>query len=128
LFIASQHGHVGAIKLLLAAKASIIDVCNNDGASALFIASQNGHVGAMKVLLAAKASIIDVCDNSGTSALQIATKSGRVEAVKLLESQLNTSQSFTRGSPQGNGGNDLRQSTTKDLLATESTIMESFDD
>jgi len=42
------------MKLLLATKASIIDICKNDGASALFIASQNGHVEAIKLLLEAK--------------------------------------------------------------------------
>jgi len=73
------------MKILLAVKPSLIDICNKYGLSALYVASCNGHVEAMKILLAAKPSLIDVYNKDGVWALQIATTNGHVEATALLE-------------------------------------------
>jgi ankyrin repeat protein len=51
LHIASMHGHVEAIKVLVVQLGADKDAKTADGATALHMAAVNGHVEAMKVLL-----------------------------------------------------------------------------
>ena len=51
LLIASQHGHLAIVKLLVAAKARVNAQSGPHGVTALFIAALNGRTGCARVLL-----------------------------------------------------------------------------
>ena len=83
LWIASQKGHTGIVKLLLEAKADVNAARKTNGVTPLFMASQNGHTEVVKLLLAAKADV-NAADQGGVTPLWIAVKKGRTEIVRLL--------------------------------------------
>ena len=62
--MASQHGHLEVVRLLLESGADK-DLANNDGRTARIIASQNGH-------------------HDGSTALMMASQNGHLEVVRLL--------------------------------------------
>ena len=53
---ASWYGHMGAVQLLLKAKATV-DLCDAMGMSALYGTTQNGHLSCARLLLDAKATV-----------------------------------------------------------------------
>jgi ankyrin repeat protein len=79
--IAAQQGHTEAVKLLLAAKASV-DAANKDGWTPLYIAARKGHTEAIKLLLAANAD--PTKEVQGWTALAIADRNGHKDIAALL--------------------------------------------
>ena len=82
LFGAAQYGHTAAVKLLLAANASV-DAPNTDGTTPLFFAAENGHTAALELLLAAKAGV-DTPKKDGATPLFVAAFQGHLDVVRLL--------------------------------------------
>jgi cytohesin len=81
LYIAAGRGHTEAIKLLLAAKASV-DAPNKNGSTPLLIVAQQGHTEAIKLLLAANAD--PTKEVQGWTALAIADRNGHKDIAALL--------------------------------------------
>jgi uncharacterized protein len=67
LMLASENGHINAMKLLIA-KGSDVNIKNNYGSTALMFASQNGHFDAMELLISA-GSDVNIMNNYGWTAL-----------------------------------------------------------
>ena len=83
LIVASQKGHVGAMQILIKAKAAV-DQATEDGATPIFIASQNGHAPAIRLLLEAGARSAELMFQGKVSPLHTAAEKGHLECVKLL--------------------------------------------
>ena len=84
LFMASQNGHTGVVKLLLANKADVNAALKTDGRTPLFMASQNGHTWVVKLLLANKADVNVARKTDDVTSLFAASYNGHTEIVKLL--------------------------------------------
>jgi predicted LPLAT superfamily acyltransferase len=82
LFIASQEGHVGVVRLLLD-KGARMDKPNKNGTTPLFIASQGGYVDIVRLLLDNGARV-DKAMNDGGTPLMIASYRGHLKIVRLL--------------------------------------------
>ena len=78
---AAQSGHVGAVYVLIMAKARI-DAADSNGNTPLYAAANHGHVGIMLLLLQAKADATH--SRSGWSALSAAASAGHTAAVRCL--------------------------------------------
>ncbi|PCI37399.1 MAG: hypothetical protein COB50_03775, partial [Thiotrichales bacterium] len=83
LIIASEHSHIGIVKLLLKAKGIDVNETNKSGGTALVYASHGGHFEVVKQLLEAKAEV-NQADKDNCTALMYASKNGHVEVVKQL--------------------------------------------
>ena len=82
LIRASLSGHMGAVQVLLAARAEI-DCKEKNGWAALMCAAKNGHEGVMQALLEAGAAV-DSKSNNATTALIVAAKYGQAGAMQVL--------------------------------------------
>ena len=69
---ACTYGHVGAVRLLLKAKAKV-DSADSDGFSALYRACTDGHLNVTRMLLEAKA-MVDAPSKKGGTPLIVAVK------------------------------------------------------
>ena len=79
---ACGHGHIGAVRLLLKAKATV-DLCNSAGGCALFGASDKGHLECVRLLLKERATV-DLAKKDGATSLYVACQNGHLECVRLL--------------------------------------------
>ena len=82
LFVASQKGHAGVVKLLLKKRARV-DAAMQDGATPLFMASQLGHAHIVE-LLVGKGARVDAAMQDGATPLFIASQRGHAGVVGLL--------------------------------------------
>ena len=82
LYTASSQGCIEAVKVLLAAGATV-DKALSCGTTPLYIASSKGHTDALKALLAAGATV-DTARSCGATPLYIASQYGHTDAVKAL--------------------------------------------
>lgn len=85
MIAACDSGHVGAVNLLLEARASIDAPCRSDGEVPLIAAVREGHSAVVRRLLDANANARDVClSHPIFTPLYLAASSGRPDIVKLL--------------------------------------------
>ena len=82
LSVAAEHGHVGAVQLLLEYGAAV-DATASDGITALMHAAYKGHEAVLRLLLKEGATV-DAKASSGKTALMLAAGSGQIGAVRLL--------------------------------------------
>ena len=82
LFVATEHGHLQVIRLLLEANADK-EKALEDGATPLFIAAQNGHLEVVRLLLQASADK-DKAFQDGATPLFVAAQNGQLEVARLL--------------------------------------------
>ena len=85
LHLAARHGHVEAIKILLANKASII-ARDKDGLTPLLIAAKYNQTSVLSLLLSAYADC-NAIDNDENTALIFACKCGSYTVVRMLLSK-----------------------------------------
>ena len=97
LQVACANGHVGAVRLLLKAKATL-DLRDSNGGSALNAACAWNRLECAQLLLEAKATI-DLASNAGATPLLAATYHGYTPVVQLL---LEAKASTTARSMNGN--------------------------
>ncbi|TWU71802.1 hypothetical protein ED733_000524 [Metarhizium rileyi] len=79
---ASEEGHAGIVRLLLATPGADADVKNQGGWTSLAAASRQGHVDVVKLLLEANADL--QTNYAGWTPLNVAANDGHAEVVKLL--------------------------------------------
>ena len=90
LVIASQNGHVEAVRALVAAGGNVnhaiprgIGKPVNEGGTALELVSQQGHVEVVRILVSAGANV-NHANKTGATALFFASQDGHIDVVKLL--------------------------------------------
>ena len=79
---ACLNGHVGAVRLLLKAKATV-DLRDAHGCAALYDACSRGHLECAQLMLEAKATI-DLASHDGATSLVSAAQQGHATVVQLL--------------------------------------------
>jgi ankyrin repeat protein len=84
LYMASEYGQTGAVKLLLAANADVNIAERILGTTPLMAASMDGHAEVVKLLLAANANANIALKPIGLTPLIVASMKGHTEVVKLL--------------------------------------------
>ncbi|CAG2223300.1 unnamed protein product [Mytilus edulis] len=82
LFMASQQGYTGIVKLLLEHNHTV-DLCDMDGRSPLFMASQQGHTDIVKLLLEMNSNV-DLCDSNGFTPLIESCSNNNTSIIQLL--------------------------------------------
>ena len=82
MYVASSHGHVDVVRVLLEHGAEINKAANS-GCTPLFIASQEGRVDVVRVLVEQGADITKTWDNK--TPLHIARQMNHPEIIHLLE-------------------------------------------
>ena len=87
LMLASQHGHLSIVELLLAKGANIHDKGATEGYSSLMLVCGKGHLDIVELLLAKGANIHDRSATNGFSSLMIASFYGVLSIVELLLSK-----------------------------------------
>jgi ankyrin repeat protein len=84
LHIASMHGHVDMMRLLLDAGAGINVVTRTKGMTPLHLACQNQWIQAAKLLLESGDCNPDIQDSGGNTALHCATSTGNSKLVEMI--------------------------------------------
>ena len=96
LLVASQHGYMETVTMLIKAKAKV-DQPDDDGIAPLFIASQNAHFEVVTALIEGKATV-DEADKDGATPLYIASQNGHLEvATTLMEAGANVNKAQKDG-------------------------------
>lgn len=86
LHLASFHGHLSAVKLLLSSSDLNVEAVNNRGQSALFYAAFSGHSAIVKELLDHPCHKVEVdrVDTNGNTPLMFAAYNGKAVVVAEL--------------------------------------------
>ena len=84
LIVASRHGHLSVVEVLLKANGIRVNQGASGGFTALFIASQEGHLEVVEVLLSKSDIDVNKPDEDGCTPLLIASFKGHVEIVQTL--------------------------------------------
>ncbi|KAJ3343346.1 Ankyrin repeat domain-containing protein 55 [Gonapodya sp. JEL0774] len=79
----ARTGHIKVLSLLLNTCRLDLNLCDDEGRSALHFAAIAGHAAGVKLLIS-RGSVIDFADRSGRTALHWAAHYGRVATVKTL--------------------------------------------
>jgi ankyrin repeat protein len=84
LIVASRHGHLSVVEVLLKANGIRVNQGANGGFTAVFIASQEGHLEVVEVLLSKSDIDVNKPNKNGCTPLWMAAQKGHVQIVQTL--------------------------------------------
>ncbi|KAH9326392.1 hypothetical protein KI387_006570, partial [Taxus chinensis] len=84
LHAAAKHGHLDAVKALLAAWPGLATTTDSSNCTPLYSAATQGYVEVVEELLAADDRLLRVAKSNGKTALHSAVRGGHVEVVRAL--------------------------------------------
>ena len=85
LYRASSGGHVGAVRMLLAAPGIDVNKADIWGLTPLHLAAMNGHTEVVRMLLSSPGIDVNKADERGITSLYRAADSGHTEIERMLQ-------------------------------------------